>query len=293
MPVTRTQPLPAFAPDILQSGTMTLLWLRLAVLLYGVAALAVLPAALYDHPRWRHLAVPCAVAAALFHFVSLAETLNAAHHRLPVDTHEVQSLLALILGLAFLLGYARYRSVSIGIFVLPIAFMLAMLAAFRPGQETFSAPIRTGWIALHIVLLLAAYAALVVSLLASLLYLIQERRLKSKAGHTRWLPPLDTQLETIDQIALKTLLFGLPCMTAGLLIGSVIAQADYGAKYFSDPKILLTFGLWIAYVAMIFIRRASGLRGRRAVYLSSFVVLVVLFVWAANQFSAVHRFPTP
>jgi ABC-type uncharacterized transport system permease subunit len=271
---------------------MTLLWLRLAVLLYGVAALAVLPAALYDRPRWRHLAVPCAVAAALFHFVSLAETLNAAHHRLPVETHEVQSLLALILGLAFLLVYARYRSVSIGIFVLPMAFIFAMLAAFRPGQETFSAPIRTGWIFLHIVLLLAAYGALVVSLLASLLYLIQERRLKSKSAR-RWLPPLDTPLETIDQIALKMLLFGLPCMTAGLLIGSVIAQEDYGAKYFGDPKILLTFGLWIGYVAMIFIRRASGLRGRRAVYLSSFVILVVLFVWAANQFSAVHRFATP
>jgi ABC-type uncharacterized transport system permease subunit len=272
---------------------MTLLWLRFAVLLYGVAALAVLPAALYDRPRWRLLAVPATVAGSLFHFVSLAETLNAAHHRLPVETHEVQSLLALILALSFLLVYAWYRSVSIGVFVLPIAFILAMLAAIRPGEETFSAPIRTGWIFLHIVLLLAAYAALVVSLLASLLYLIQERRLKSKSGSHRWLPPLDTPLETIDQIALKALLFGLPCMTAGLLIGSVIAQADYGAKYFSDPKILLTFVLWLASIAMIFIRRASGLRGRRAVYLSSFVVLVVLFVWAANQFSAVHRFPTP
>ncbi len=272
---------------------MTLLWLRLAVLLYGVAALAVLPVALYDRPQWRLFAVPATVTAALFHFVSLAEMLNAAHHRLPVEAHEVQSFLALILGLSFLVVYARYRSVSIGIFVLPLAFMLAMLAAFRPGQETFSAPVRTGWILLHIVLLLLAYAALGVSLLASLLYLIQERRLKSKSPSQRWVVPLDTPLETIDQIARKTLLFGLPCMTAGLLIGSVIAQEDYGAKYFSDPKILLTFVLWIAYVAMIFIRRASGLRGRRAVYLSSFVVLVVLFVWAANQFSAVHRFPTP
>src|ERR1700733_9354697 len=203
---------------------MSLLWLRVAVFLYGIAALAVLPAALYDRPRWRHLAVPSTVAAAFFHFVSLAETLNAAHHRLPVEAHEVQSLLALILALAFLAVYAWYRSVSIGIFVLPIVFLLAMLAAFRPGQETFSAPVRTGWIFLHIALLLAAYAALVVSLLASLLYLIQERRLKSKPTIHRWLPALDTPLETIDQIALKTLLFGLPCMTAGLLIGSVIAQ---------------------------------------------------------------------
>src|ERR1039458_5230692 len=169
MPVTRMQPSTKWAPDILPSGPMTLLWLRFAVLLYGIAALAVLPVALYDRPRWRLLAVPATVAGAFFHFVSLAETLNAAHHRLPVETHEVQSLLALILGLTFLIVYARYRSVSIGIFVLPIVFMLGTLAAFRPGQETFSAPIRTGWIFFHIVLLLAAYAALVVSLLASLL----------------------------------------------------------------------------------------------------------------------------
>jgi ABC-type uncharacterized transport system permease subunit len=145
---------------------MTLLWLRIAVFLYGIAALAVLPAALYNRPRWIALAIPSTIAAALFHFVSLAETLNAAHHRLPVEAHEVQSLLALILALAFLAVYAKYRSVSLGVFVLPIVFILAMLAAFRPGQETFSAPIRTGWIFLHIVFLLAAYAALVVSMLA-------------------------------------------------------------------------------------------------------------------------------
>lgn len=272
---------------------MTLLWLRFAVLLYGIAALAVLPAALYDRPRWRHIAIPGTIAAVFFHFVSLAETLNAAHHRLPVETHELQSLLALILALVFLTVYSRYRSVSLGVFVLPVVFMLTMLAAFRPGEETFSTPIRNVWVFLHIVLVLTAYAALGVSLLASLLYLIQERRLKSKSKGHRLLPALDTPLETIDQIALKTLLFGLPCMTASLLIGSVIAQQHYGAAYFRDWKIILTFVLWLLYVAMIFIRRASGLRGRRAVYLSSFVILIVLFVWAANHFSSVHRFPTP
>jgi len=44
---------------------------------------------------------------------------------------------------------------------------------------------------------------------------------------------------------------------------------------------------------MIYIRRHSGLRGRRAAYLSAFVFLVVLTVWSANQFSAVHRFTAP
>jgi len=162
--------------------------------------------------------------------------------------------------------------------------------------ESLSVPLRIGgwWIFLHVALLLAAYAALVVSLLASLLYLIQERRLKRKSGWMgKPLSSLDTPLETIDQIALRALLFGLPCMTASLLIGSVIAQLHYGAAYFRDPKILLTFAMWLAYVAMIFVRRISGLRGRRAVYLASVVFFCVLFVWAANQFSIVHRFPTP
>src|SRR5690348_7346146 len=139
------------ATDILSIGPMTLLWLRLAVLLYGVAALAVLPAALYNRPRWSQFALPAAIGAAGLHFVSLAEMLNAAHHRLPVESHELQSVLALILGLLFLTVYWRYRSVSLGIFVLPIVFLLTILAAFRPGQETFSGPIRTGWILLHIV----------------------------------------------------------------------------------------------------------------------------------------------
>ncbi len=267
---------------------MSLLWLKVAVLLYGIAALAVLPAALYNQPRWRHVAIPATITAVLLHFVSLAEMLNAAHHSLPVEAHEIQSLLALLLAIAFVAVYARYKTVALGIFVLPIAFLLSVLAAFRPGQEQLL-PLRTGWIFLHIALLMAAYAALFVSLLASLLYLIQEQRLKSKQPSLTWLPPL----ETTDQIALKSLLFGLPCMTGGLLIGSLVAQQTVGASYFLDPKILLAFAMWLAYCFMIFIRRHSGLRGRRAVYLSSFVFLVVLAVWAANQLSSVHRFAAP
>jgi ABC-type uncharacterized transport system permease subunit len=276
--------------------TMSLLWLRVAVLLYGIAALAVLPAALYDRPRWRHVAIPATVAAVLFHFVSLAEMLNAAHHSLPVDTHETQTLLGLILALAFLVVYWRYKTVSLGVFILPVCFLLGLVPAFHPGEEStaLNAPIpismiHPGWIFLHVALLLAAYAALALSLLASLLYLIQERGLKHKSPTLTWLP----SLYTTDQIALKALLFGLPCMTAGLLIGSLIAQVTVGSSYFRDPKILLAFAMWLVYIAIIHLRRIAGLRGRRAVYLSSFVFFVVLAVWAANQFSAVHRFTAP
>ncbi|HZQ42196.1 MAG TPA: cytochrome c biogenesis protein CcsA [Acidobacteriaceae bacterium] len=271
---------------------MTLLWLRVAVLLYGIAALAVLPAALYNRPRWRHLAMPAALGAVFFHFVALAEMLNAAHHALPVDTHETLSMLGLLLGAAFLVLAVRYRTVSFGIFLLPVAALLTVVPAFRPGAELLDYPLlHTGWLFLHVALLLAAYAALLISLIASVLYLVQERRLKQKRATPArtWLPPL----ETTDQIALKSLLFGLPCMTAGLLIGSVVALETIGPRFFADPKVLLSLAMWLVYIAMIFIRRHSGLRGRRAIYLSGFVFLIVLAVWAANQLSVVHRFRAP
>jgi ABC-type uncharacterized transport system permease subunit len=271
---------------------MTLLWLRIAVLLYGIAALAVLPAALYNRPRWRHVAMPAALGAVFFHFVALAEMLNAAHHALPVDTHESLSMLGLLLGAAFLVLATAYRTVSFGIFLLPVAALLTLVPAFRPGAEVLDYPLlHTGWLFLHVALLLAAYAALLISLMASVLYLIQERRLKQKrTSQVRtWLPPL----ETTDQIALKSLLFGLPCMTAGLLIGSVVALETIGPTFFADPKVLLSLAMWVVYIAMIYIRRHSGLRGRRAVYLSGFVFLIVLAVWAANQLSVVHRFRAP
>ena len=271
---------------------MSLLWLRVAVVLYGMAALAVLPAALYNRPRWRHVALPAALAGAVFHFVSITETLYAAHRALPDETHETLSMLGLLLAAAFLLLTARYRTVSFGIFLLPVVVLMTIVPAFHPGHETIAYPfIRTGWLLLHVALLLAAYAALFLSLIASLLYLIQERRLKQKRTTQKrsWLPPL----ETTDQIALKALLFGLPCMTAGLLIGSVVALQTIGPTFFADPKVLLSLAMWIAYMLMIFIRQHSGLRGRRAVYLSSFVFLVVLAVWSANALSAVHRFRAP
>jgi ABC-type uncharacterized transport system permease subunit len=273
---------------------MSLLWLRVAVLLYGIAALAVLPAALYNQPRWRHIAVPAALAGAFFHFVAIAETFYAAHRALPIDTHETLSLLGLLLAIAFLLLAAKYRNVAFGIFLLPITVLLTLVPAFRAGRETIAYPLAGPvWIFLHVALLLAAYAALLISLLASVLYFVQERSLKSKStllGASKLkLPPL----EVIDQIALKSLLFGLPCMTAGLLIGSVVALQTVGPTFFADPKVLLSLAMWVAYMLMIFIRQHSGLRGRRAVYLSSFAFLFVLAVWAANQLSAVHRFTAP
>ena len=271
---------------------MSLLWLQMAVVLYGLASVSVLIAVFGRRPRWRRLCLAASLLAWFFHAVSATEMLAMAHRWMPVGMHEVQSVLALLIATVFLLILWRYRTLSFGVFALPLAFLLTVVPALGPDKYTFSSPlIRNEWIFVHIAALMMAYAALIFSLTASCLYLLQERRLKSKRspGFLNWLPPL----ETMDQIAKTTLVLGFCGMTVGLFAGSLIAQEQYGAAYFGDPKIWLSFLVWGLYVAMIFVRRSTGLRGLRAVYLSSFVFLAMLTVWAANVFSSVHRFGAP
>jgi ABC-type transport system involved in cytochrome c biogenesis permease subunit len=296
---------------------MYLVWLRVAAVLYAVASLSALPAVLYAFPRWRKVCLPAAGLAFLFHLVSVTEMLGLAHRYFPVGYSEVESLLGLAIAALFLATARIYGTLSFGIFALPASFLLVFVPALGADRYRFpSEGVKAGWLVVHIAFLLAAYASLAFSMVASFLYLVQERRLKSPqfamagsstsqnptsqrrdVGHPLsrprpmlkmdLLPPLDT----LERIAHATLLFGFPCMTLGLLVGSLLAQESVGAAYFFDPKVLLSFAMWMLYVVLLHIRRSAGLRGRRAAYLSSAVFVVMLIVWAANQFSQVHRYP--
>jgi ABC-type uncharacterized transport system permease subunit len=279
---------------------MFLLWLRIAAGLYGVASLLAIPAVLGNRPKGHRFCLPVTLGAWFFHMVATVEMLATAHHLIPVMGEEIASALALVIVAVFLFIFFVYRTISFGLFALPLAFLLTVVPALGPNHYTFSSPlVRNGWIAFHVVTLLAAYAALLFSMLASFLYLIQEKRLKtkdwSKAGVTTrpktrprgfltWLPPLST----MDQISQSTLVLGFYCMTVGLFAGSLIAQERVGIGYFADPKILLSFVMWALYIVILFIRRSTGLRGRRAAWLASSVFFVMLCVWAANLLGSVH-----
>lgn len=278
---------------------MYLFWLRVAVVLYATACIAVFPAVLHTSERWRAICVHLSGLAFFFHFVSAVEMLYLAHRWLPVGAREVESLLGLAAAAAFFIVWWLYEAISLGIFALPATFFLILIPALGPDRFTFpSEGVRASWLVAHIAALLAAYAALGFSMLASVLYLVQERRLKiiPRAGESSrrlsldWLPPLDT----LERIAHGTLEFGFPCMTVGLIIGAVLVQeTPLGAAYFLDPKVIASFISWGVYVLLLLVRRSAGLRGRKAAWLSGVVVVVMLFVWASNLVSHVHRYGAP
>ena len=282
---------------------MHLLWLRVAAILYAAASIAVFPAVLYGLVRWRKSCVHLAGLGYFFHFVSVVEMLVQAHRWMPVGVREIESLLGLAVASVFFIVWWLYDAIALGIFVLPITFFTVFVPSLGSDRYIFpSEGVRLSWLFAHIAALLTAYVALGFSLLASVLYLLQERRIKSKpalrmasGADSRWapldwLPPLDT-LERISESMLE---FGFPCMTVGLVIGSVLAQeTPLGAAYFLDPKIIAAFVSWAIYVLLLLVRRTAGLRGRKAAYLSGAVFIVMMVVWTANLFSHVHGFGAP
>jgi ABC-type uncharacterized transport system permease subunit len=269
---------------------MPLFWLNVAVGLYGVGLVFTLLALTRRGELMSRLAVPVVSLGIVFHFVSLVEAVLGDGAL--ASWHQSESILALLLIAAFLIVYFRYRTASPGVFLLPIGFLLALASSLGQEPQALSSPLlRSTWVLVHITLMFVGYAALFLSFGASILYLIQERGLKSKRQTVSpsWLPPL----ETIDEIGYRALMLGFPFMTTGLIAGSVLASANFGAAYFLDPKILLSLLMWVAYVVLLYGRWNNGWRGRRAAYLATFALLFVVGTWAANYFSQVHRFPAP
>ncbi len=278
---------------------MYLLWLRVAAILYAAASVAVFPAVLYGLVRWKKICVHVGGMALFFHFISAVEMLAMAHRWMPVGLSEMESLLGFAVAGLFFLVWWLYEAISLGVVALPVTFFLVLVPSLGPGGYIFpSQGVRTSWLIAHIAALLVAYAALGFSILASVLYLIQERRLKAKLKPSAaskwmpfdWLPPLDT----LERVSYATLEFGFPCMTVGLVIGAVLVQeTPSGAAYFFEPKVIAAFVSWFVYVALLVARRSGGLRGRKAAYLSGALFVVVLAVWVANLVNNVHGAGAP
>ena len=271
---------------------MTNIWLRVALVLYGLGLIYVLVALTRTREILNRLALHAAYLGMTFHFVAIAETVHQSGELSLASLSLAASVFGFLIMVVFMLVYMIYETTSPGIVVFPVVFLLTFVGL--SGQEYFvlaSSSARQGWLIAHISLIFAGYAALVLSFSASLVYLIQENMLKAKrsAGLLSRLPAL----QVTDDIGFRSLLIGFPFMTAGLIAGLVIAQATFGHVNFRDPKILISVLTWAVYLILLYTRWSAGWRGRRAAYLAAGTFALAIVAWAANYFSAVHRLSTP
>lgn len=162
----------------------------------------------------------------------------------------------------FLVAEGYFRIKPLGAFMVPIGFTL-MLIAIPLSPETDSLlPVKAYWLTLHRTLSFLSFGAFALIFAAGLMYLIQERQLKSKhiGGWYYRLPSLDA----LDDVNRKGLIFGFPIITVGALAAIVWSTQKYGIIMKFETSTALLLAGWMVYAVVSVGRIAFGWRGRRA-----------------------------
>jgi ABC-type uncharacterized transport system permease subunit len=185
-----------------------------------------------------------------------------------------------LIGVLFLFLYGKYRFESLGVFLFPVVFVMTAVAASQTPIGRWSDPqTRTTLLMSHILLVLLGYAALILTALASVLYLIQERHLKRKNSIAllEKLPPLGT----LDSIISGSMAFGFVFITGGIVTGAIWAFVE-SAPAWVDPKMTTALVTWAFCLVMVLLRVTAGWRGRKAAMMALTVVASSAASWAVH-----------
>src|SRR5439155_18277983 len=128
------------------------------------------------------------------------------------------------------------------------------------------------FLAMHVVLVLAAFAGFTLAAALSALYVWQERRLKRREATILRRPA--PSLATLDRLAGRTVAFALPALTLGIAVGIARLVSDGERIDAVVVATLATWAVWAAYLAA----RTRGFPGRRAAYLAIHRFALVLVV---------------
>ena len=211
---------------------------------------------------------------------------------LPVtNLHESLSFFAWTIVGIYLLFDLRYRLNVLGAFICPLALALMIVgsAVYASPQEA-SPMLQSWWFPVHVTLAFLGNAVFTIAFIAAIMYLLQERMLKSKK-----LSPLYYRLpslETLDSINYRCLTFGFPLMTMGIISGAVWANTAWGGYWRWDPKETWALVTWFLYAALLHGRLTVGWRGRRAAVFAilGFLCLLFTFLGVNLLLSGEHTF---
>lgn len=207
----------------------------------------------------------------------LLRLLEAGHPPLGTLTESL-SFFAWATVLIYLITEWRYRNRIIGALVLPIVVLAASGAAALPSRIGSLAPTLQGvglWV--HVALAVLGNAAFALTFCAGLIYLLQERQLKSK--HPGLISLRLPSLDLLDDVGVKSLIFGFPLLTLGLISGSIWAEVVRGSYFRLEARETWSVLSWLIYASLLYARLSAGWRGRKAAILSIVGFCLVLFTF--------------
>jgi ABC-type uncharacterized transport system permease subunit len=224
------------------------------------------------------------------HYFSLLERTRGTHTVPYHDLYGAMSLFGWLLALTYLGLEIYHRQRSVGALVLPFILVFFVAAYLAPADRLSPPDAHGPTFAFHVALNILAYAAFALSFVLSLVFLTEERLLRShKMVNVVWrLPPL----ELLERMSRSSVLIGLVCITIGTAFGFLWVYRLSNKYSFYDPKYAITLLVLILYAVYFRLARTTAWRGARASKLCivNFLILFLSFTVVNLYLSSNHRF---
>ncbi len=255
------------------------LYLLLTLVFYAVGALHVAVHAFTRRRLQTTWTVTATMAGFALHTASLSQRWTEAGHFPAVGLRDGTSLLAWTIVLVFLAAYLRTRVEALGLIVYPVAFGLVLIANFAPAPELGGEILKSVFFPIHTALAFLGYASLFLAFTMGVLYLVQERELKSRSPRRFYY--LGPSLERCDTIGGGSVAVGFGFFTLAIVTGLLWSHAAKGRYWTWDAKEWSALTAWAIYVVMLVARLRDGWGGRRGALLgiAGFSAVLFTFLW--------------
>ena len=203
----------------------------------------------------------------LFIFLAL-RWLNSGHFPL---SNLYESLMFLSWSFTVAHFILNSQTILLGALTAPSALFIHAFATFTLPAE-FKAPtplvpaLQSNWLMMHVTLMILSYSLLLLGSLFAMAYLVvfvEPTQLESVAeGDLSSAPESDLSM-VLDNLSYRTLGFGFPLLTIGILSGGIWANQAWGSYWSWDPKETWAFITWCVFAIYLHLRLNKQWRGKK------------------------------
>jgi HemX protein len=198
---------------------------------------------------------------------------------------EVFIFLAWSIALIYMLVGPAYRLSLMGAFTAPLVFLIQAFALIAPiDVRHVSEALANPWLEFHASISIIAYGAFALACIAGVMYLVQERQLKTHHLHSIFyhLPPLSDLFAAITRL----LWLGFVLYTLGLVSGF------FTGRPLPRVQVVASIGVWLLYAAILQGRHLRRLAPKRvaALCIAGFGAALTL-LWGITFSAQTHTLP--
>ncbi len=251
--------------------------------------------------RFGRVGVALLILGALVHAAAVSIR-GASVDRVPWgNMYEFTSVACLVAVVAFLVVLIRQPKLRFlgGFVLLPVVVLMFLGGTVLYAQAEQLVPaLHSYWLAIHVSAAAVGTGIFLVSSVGTILYLVRVHADKvavaegTEPSRVRSLGSRLPSAASLDRMAYRTVAFGFPLYTFGIICGAIWAEAAWGKYWSWDPKETWALITWVIYAAYLHARATAGWKGNKAavINLIGFTAMIFNFFVINIVVSGLHSY---